>query len=134
LRRLIRWSRSFATAKLRDHLINLLREKVPNAILNGSLSERVPNNINISLPGFDTEYAVLYLDAKGIAISTKSACGGAGGDGSYVVREISHDEERALSTLRFTLGEKTSKNDLDKAVAVLEEYIKLMNSSHSLGA
>lgn len=119
-------SRSFAVAKLRDHLIKLLREKIPNAILNGSVTERVSNNVNISLPSFDTEYATLYLDAKGIAVSTKSACGGAGGDGSYVVREISHDEERALSTLRFSLGEETSKNDLDKVVAVLEEYIKLM--------
>lgn len=121
-------SRSFAVAKLRDHLIKLLKEKIPNAILNGSLSERVVNNVNISLPGFDTEYATLYLDAKGIAVSTKSACGGAGGDGSYVVREISHDENRALSTLRFTLGEETKEVDLGKVVQILGEYIKLIST------
>ena len=123
-------SRSFAVAKLRDYLITLLGEKIPNAILNGSVSERVANNVNISLPGFDTEYATLYLDAKGIAVSTKSACGGAGGDGSYVVREMTHDEERALSTLRFTLGEEASKSDLDEAVQSLDEYIKLMSAGN----
>lgn len=121
-------SRSFAVAKLRDHLIKLLREKIPNVVLNGSESCRVANNVNISLPGFDTEYAMLYLDAKGIAVSTKSACGGAGGDGSHVMREISHDEERALSTLRFTLGEETRESDLNYVVQVLEDFIKLMSS------
>lgn len=119
-------SRSFAVAKFRDYLINLLKEKIPSAVLNGSETARVTNNVNISLPGFDTEYAVLYLDARGIAVSTKSACGGADGDGSYVVREISHDEGRALSTLRFTLGEETRESDIDYAVQVLGAYIKLM--------
>lgn len=119
-------SRSFAVAKLRDHLIKLLREKIPNAVLNGSEEWRVVNNVNISLPSFDTEYATLYLDAKGIAVSTKSACGVGEGNGSYVVREISHDENRALSTLRFTLGEETKKSELDLVVRTLCEYIKLM--------
>ncbi len=119
-------SRSFAVAKLRDHLIKLLREKIPNAVLNGSEEWRVVNNVNISLPSFDTEYATLYLDAKGIAVSTKSACGVGEGNGSYVVREISLDENRALSTLRFTLGEETKKSELDLVVRTLCEYIKLM--------
>lgn len=81
-------------------------------VINGDLWERLPNNINISLPGLDTEFLLLKLDAVGIACSTKSSCLGSEG-GSYVVRAIGGGEERANSTLRFSLGRHTTKKDVD---------------------
>ena len=118
---------SAAIQKVRDYALSKIKT-LPNVVINGSSEHRVPNNINISIPGIDGEYAVITLDAHGIAASTRSACGAGKGQGSHVVRTISGDEARALSTIRFTLGEGTKKKDIDEAVAVLKEHIKLMRS------
>lgn len=91
-------------------------------ILNGSLEKRLPNNLNISFVGVNTEFLLLKLDANGVACSTKSSCLGSSG-GSYVVRAISKSEPRALSTLRFTLGRETTKKDLNFAVKQLIEVL-----------
>jgi cysteine desulfurase len=119
-------SRSEAVAVLRDRTIALLEAAIPACILNGSRTKRIANNINISLPGFDTEYAVITLDAAGIAASTKSACGGKKGNGSEVVRTLTRDEARAHATLRFTLGEETTIDDLETLVHVLKNHLEKM--------
>ena len=89
-------------------------------MLNGSMEngQRLPNNINISIPGLDVEFATLKLDVSGIACSTKSSCLGSGG-GSYVVRALGKGEARALSTLRFTFGRDTTKSDIEYLLKVL---------------
>jgi cysteine desulfurase len=119
-------ARSIATIRLREKLFALMEKEIPNAIVNGSREARVANNVNISLPGFDTEYAVIWLDSKGIATSTKSACGAKESTGSNVVREMTKDTERALSTLRFTLGEETNEADLIQTIKILKEHLALM--------
>ena len=105
----------------------MITERIPGVIINGNREHRVANNVHISIPGVDTEYGVIWLDARGIAASTKSACGVGKGNGSQVVREITGDESRALSTLRFTLGEETKEKDIAHATEVLESYYALMN-------
>jgi cysteine desulfurase len=99
-----------------------LLAQIPGVIINGSREQRVANNVNISIPGIDSEFAVITLDAHGIATSTKSACGTSDSQGSYVVRVIA-DEARALSAIRFTLGESNTKNDIRHAVEVLTEHV-----------
>ncbi len=122
-------SRSLAVAKLRDEGITLLTTEIPGAIVNGSTTARIANNINISIPGLDTEYATIWLDSKGIAVSTKSACGAKESTGSEVVREMTGDNDRAISTMRFTLGEESKFSDIKTAVAVLTEHIALMQKN-----
>lgn len=117
--------RSEKVRVLRDYFFDLLKREIPHVIENGNRDERVANNVNISLPGMDTEYAVIWLDTKGIACSTKSACGMKGKDGSSVIREMTHDEERARSTIRFTLGEETTREDIRRAVDALKEHLTL---------
>lgn len=117
--------RAQRATEIQKHLLALLKEHLPNSVVNGDLDARVPNNINISLPGHDSEYAVLWLDARGIAASTKSACGVGKGNGSDVVREMTHDEARALSTIRFTFGEETKKSDVEHAVKALVHFCAL---------
>jgi cysteine desulfurase len=119
-------ARSLETTRLREKLFKFIENEIPEAIVNGSRESRVANNVNISLPGFDTEYAVIWLDAKGIATSTKSACGAKESTGSSVVREMTGDNTRALSTLRFTLGEETSEDNLNHAVKILKDHLDLM--------
>lgn len=117
---------SVTTTKLRDEFFALLKKEIPNAIVNGSVENRIANNINISIPNLDTEYAVIWLDSKGVACSTKSACGAKESTGSQVVREMTQDDSRANSTLRFTLGEESTMHDIGKAVSILKEHIALM--------
>ena len=114
---------------LRDYMIAQLRTE-KGVVLNGPEGERrIANNVNISIRGMDSEFAVVSLDEKGIACSTKSACGSLHTSGSAVVREMTKDEERAQSTIRFTLGEETTKRDIDHAVKALKEHISLMRQS-----
>ncbi|MCB9812038.1 cysteine desulfurase [Candidatus Nomurabacteria bacterium] len=112
---------------VRDGGIKGLLETIPNAILNGPTGEdRLANNINISILGFDTEYAAVWLDSKGFAVSTKSACSGAGGGESTVVKATSADAARAASTLRFTIGPGTTNEDLHALVTALMAHCALM--------
>lgn len=114
--------------KVRDAGIELIKQHLPQAILNGPAGEnRVANNINLSLPGIDTEYLTVWLDEKGFAVSTKSACSGAGGGESTVVKAISDDSSRASSTLRITLGPDTTKKQLTKLFGEISNHLKLMS-------
>ncbi len=118
--------RSEGIKELQKYFFEKLSTEIPEAIVNGSVEERVANNINISIPGLDTEFAAVVLDEHSIAASTKSACSGAGGGQSRVVKAISGDAARATSTLRFTLGETSNKQEIDTVIKVLTEHIEKM--------
>ena len=94
-------------------------------MVNGSMEacERLPNNLNISLLGIDTEMLTLQLDAKGIAVSTKSSCL-KDEKISYVVAALDKNKSRASSTLRFTLGRGTTKKDIEYTIKVLIDILK----------
>ncbi len=111
------------TTELRNFTIDALL-KIEGVVLNGSREHRVANNVNISIAGIDSEFAVVVLDEKGIACSTKSACSGAGGGGSSVVMAISKDEARANSSIRFTFGEETTHTEIRRAVAALQQHVQ----------
>ncbi len=114
---------------IREAFIVELQAALPEALLNGPDGEnRLPNNINISLPKLDTEFAVIYLDTNGISVSTKSACAGADGGESAVVLAMTGNSERAKSTLRLSLGEETTKSDMQNVLVVLVKYFKKMNN------
>ena len=102
-----------------------LTNEISGCIVNGSVGEkRVANNVNVSIPGIDSEFVVVVLDTHGVSASTRSACSAAGGGESTVVKAISGDSARASSTLRFTLGEDTTKAELDKTVAILAKHVE----------
>jgi cysteine desulfurase len=120
--------RAKAVCTLRNEFITQLLS-IPNCVLNGTQTERVANNVNVSIEGVDAEFAVISLDEKGVACATKSACGSGKGDGSSVVRAISHDDARARSTIRFTLGEDTTARDLEATVAILDAHVAHMREA-----
>jgi cysteine desulfurase len=109
---------------LRDYFVDLLKEKMPNAKVNGSLDHRLPNNINISIPGFESEFLALQLDAEGIACATRSACIQST-TGSYVVRALGKGEAEVMSTLRFTMGKLTTSEELDYTVDILKKITSI---------
>lgn len=116
--------RSEQVSQLRDYFFIELQKYIPEVIINGPLGDaRAPNNVHISIPSLDSEYAVVILDTAGISASTKSACSNKGGGASSVVMAITDDVARASSTLRFTLGPDTTKTDIDQTVAVLTKHV-----------
>ncbi|MES2087463.1 MAG: cysteine desulfurase family protein [Patescibacteria group bacterium] len=121
----IRKKESERLTKLRDYFYSNVLQNIgiEKVIVNGDLKLRLPNNVNISIPGFDSEFGVLKLDALGIACSTKSSCLGSSG-GSYVVEALGGKKERSLSTLRFTFGRETKKSDLDYLLKALTRIIQ----------
>lgn len=110
---------------VRDEAIALLTALDNRIVLNGAGGDdRVANNINISILGTDTEFLAVVLDTLGVAVSTKSACAGAGGGESVVVQTITNDAERARSTLRLTLGPTSTISDIKRAAKVIVSHLK----------
>jgi cysteine desulfurase len=120
--------------KLRDYAIDkLLNIKVGSykIILNGSKEIRLPNNINISIPGISSELLVIELDAKGIEVSSKSACKSGEEGGSYVLEALKILGEKRINeeigSLRVTLGRQTTKAQMDRFVSVLIKILEKYN-------
>jgi cysteine desulfurase len=113
---------------LRNYFWQKIQTGIPEAILNGDLENRLPNNLNISIPGIDPEFTVLCLDEQGIICSTKSACNH-NNEGSLVVSNLYKGlafEGQALgkSTLRFSLGEDITKADINFVVSSLKKIVQ----------
>lgn len=121
--------RAKMVAKVRDAGIEHLLKEIPQAVLNGPVGdERLANNINISIPGLDTEFATVVLDKHGFAVSTKSACAGAGGGESVVVETISSDPARSHSTLRISLSPETTIKNIKDLTKILKSHIEKMSN------
>jgi len=112
---------------LRNWTINEIEKNIDQVRINGSKEKRVANNINISFPGYDSEYLAAYLDKKGFAVSTKVTCDTGASTGSDVVRVVTGDESRANSTLRITLGPFTKKSEMRRFVKALVEGIAFLD-------
>jgi cysteine desulfurase len=120
-------TRAENVAKVRNAGVEHLLKEISGAVLNGPTGdERLANNINISIPGLDTEFATIVLDKHGFAVSTKSACAGAGGGESVVVQAISSDPARSTSTLRISLSPETTLQNLKGLSKVLKVHIEKM--------
>ncbi len=110
-----------------ESAVSYLQNTLPEAVINGPVEvSRLANNLNFSLPGYDTEYAVIWLDKNGVAASTKSACAGAGSGISHVVFTCTQDASRAGSTIRFSVGEETTIGDLMFAIDTLKQFCQKM--------
>lgn len=120
--------RSARIVVLRDQFLQDLQSVVPGVLLNGPRTQRLANNLNISIAGVDGEFAVVALDTAGVAASTRSACASTHGGRSHVVYALSGDEARAASTIRFTLGEETTPKDLQCAVSVLKTHCAMVQN------
>lgn len=110
--------------KIRDYGIQRILKEIPGSSLNGSLENRLPNNINICFPKMDSEFMVIKLDTLGFAVSAASACGTISLENSSYVLEAIGKKECASSSLRFTLGRETKKKDIDLLINALKKIIK----------
>ncbi|MEU4221285.1 cysteine desulfurase family protein [Actinoplanes sp. NPDC026623] len=106
-------------AALRDDLARRVRAAVPDAVYNGETADRLPGNAHFSFPGCEGDALLLLLDAQGISCSTGSACSAGVAQPSHVLLAMGADNDRARSSLRFTLGHTSTAADLDALLAVL---------------
>ncbi|NQV88907.1 MAG: aminotransferase class V-fold PLP-dependent enzyme [Parcubacteria group bacterium] len=113
---------------LRDALISGLRKAVTKTRLNGHVSERLPNNVNISFMDIEGEALLLYLDANGVYASTGSACTSASLDPSHVILALGLPYEVAHGSLRFSLGRSTTQDDIDYVIETLPALVKKLRS------
>jgi cysteine desulfurase len=109
---------------LRDDLIARVREAVPEAVYNGDPTDRLPGNAHFSFPGCEGDALLLLLDAQGIACSTGSACSAGVAQPSHVLLAMGADDDRARSSLRFTLGHTSTAADVDELVAALPAAVE----------
>jgi cysteine desulfurase len=110
---------------LRDDLIRQVLGAVPDAVLNGPTpgAGRLPGNAHFSFPGCEGDALLLLLDAKGIACSTGSACTAGVAEPSHVLLAMGASEALARSSLRFSLGHTTTREDVDALGAVIGEVV-----------
>ncbi|MDU1320552.1 MAG: cysteine desulfurase NifS [Clostridium botulinum] len=113
-------------ANLRGKLIKEVEKRIPEVKLNGprDMSKRLPNNVNISFIGIEGETLLLDLDMNGIFGSTGSACASASLDPSHVLLSIGLPHEVAHGSLRLSLGDKNTEEDIDYVLEVLPKIIK----------
>ena len=109
--------------ELRDYMIERVLTEIPYTKLNGHKTMRLPNNTNFSFRFIEGESLLIMLDMKGICGSSGSACTSGSLDPSHVLLAIGLPHEIAHGSLRLTLSEETTKEDIDYVVDTLKEIV-----------
>jgi cysteine desulfurase len=106
-------------SELRNIFVNQLAAKIPDATINGSPKHNSPHLLSVTFPGFDNERLMMELDEAGIQCAAGSACSASRDEPSHVLSAIGLDEKAIRSTLRFSLGRQTTRQDIEETVAKL---------------
>jgi cysteine desulfurase len=113
---------------LRDELINGVLAQIPDSRLNGHPTQRLPHNANFSFFGVEGEALLLQLDLHGIAASSGSACTSGSLEPSHVLLALGLSHEWALGSLRLTLGRFTTRQHLERVLAVLPSIVEKLRA------
>lgn len=114
--------------QLRDRLIERILEEVPDSYLNGSREQRLPGNASFCFAGIEGESLLIMLDRQGICGSGGSACTTGETDPSHVLLAIGVEKELAKGTLRLTLSEFTTREEIDITVEAVKEQVEKLRS------
>ena len=123
-------------SELRDYLVQQIMEKIPDVYLNGpaDMSRRHPGNANITFEYIEGESILLLLDSFGIAVSTGSACSSKSLEPSHVLSAIGVPDEMIHGTIRFTVGDFTTKEDIDYTVECLVKVVERLREISSVNS
>ncbi|MGI6150689.1 MAG: cysteine desulfurase NifS [Christensenellales bacterium] len=113
-------------AAMRDRLMNGLLERIPDCRVNGDLKHRLPNNLNMCFRYIEGEALLLRLDLAGIEGSSGSACTSGSLDPSHVLLAIGLPHEIAHGSLRLTLGDATTEEDVDYVLETLPGIVRTL--------
>ena len=118
----LRKTEEIRVSQLRDKLITFIQKEFPTAVINGSLSKRIANNVSVSFPDVDNETLMFQLDGRGVSVGTGSACSAGGQEPSYSLTAIGTDKNLINSTLRITLGRQTDEQSIDYLLKCLAKF------------
>lgn len=119
---------------LRDQLIDGILAQIPDVCLNGHRTERLPGNVNVSVRYVEGEALLMRLDLAGVAASSGSACTSGSLDPSHVLLAIGLPHEIAHGSLRLSLGNDTTQEDVDYVLEKLPEIVENLRAMSPLNA
>jgi cysteine desulfurase len=115
--------------KIREELVSSIGETLDGVVVNGTGKKQAPHILNISIADIDSEYVAMYLDQRGIALSTKSAClERTDSSQSHVVAALGGETWRAQNTLRLSFGRGTDAKDIPQIVEKIKEAVAVYQS------
>lgn len=117
---------------MRDRLMNTLLDKIPYSRVNGSVTERLAGNLNMTFECVEGESLLMWLDASGISASTGSACNSASLEPSHVLLSIGVPVEHAHGSLRFSLSHDNTDEDIDHIIATLPGIVQRLRDMSPL--
>lgn len=119
-------------AKLRDYLIDNIQKRIPYVRLNGHPTDRLPGNVNFSFSYIEGESLLLMLDLNGIAASSGSACTSGSLDPSHVLLALGLPHETAHGSLRISIGEQNTKEEIDRVIELLPSIVQKLRDMSPL--
>lgn len=124
--------RSEKERRMRNYLIEKIEQEIPYCRLNGDRSNRLPNNVNISFRFIEGESLLIMLDMRGICASSGSACTSGSLDPSHVLLAIGLPHEIAHGSLRLTLSEENTTEEMDITVKAVKEIVERLREMSPL--
>ena len=121
-------------AKLRDYLKDRILSEIPDTFVNGAMGGRHPGNLNITFKYIEGESILLLLNQYGISVSTGSACSSASLEPSHVLSALGVPVEMIHGTVRFTVGDLTTKEDIDYVVDHLKTIVEKLREISSVNS
>lgn len=118
--------------KLRDRLISGIKDNIDDVILNGHPTDRLPNNVNFSYKYIEGESILLWLDMEGISASSGSACTSGSLDPSHVLLATGLDHGTAHGSIRFTIGDDTTEEEVDFVIEQMKQIVKKLREMSPL--
>lgn len=125
-------ARAAYETELRDYMIERILKEIPYCRLNGHPSRRLPNNVNVSIRFIEGEALLMMLDMKGICASSGSACTSGSLDPSHVLLAIGLPHAIAHGSLRMSLSDETTKEDIDYTVDALKKIVERLRGMSPL--
>jgi cysteine desulfurase len=118
---------------LRDKLAKMVLDSVKEAWINGTMTKRLPGNLNFGFRYVEGESLLLFLDSKGIAVSTGSACSSKKLEPSHVLMSLGLKAEECHGSLRITMGRSNTEEDVDYVARSITEAVERFRSISALG-
>lgn len=113
---------------LQNYFIAQLNEKIPDAVINGTMKHRLPHNLSVGFHGIDSGSVLLSLNQIGVYVSSGSACSAGSDKISHVLEAIGADSEN-YGTVRFSFGKITTKDDVDYLFTHLPEILTILKNA-----
>lgn len=109
--------------QLQNLFLSQLKQHLPEARINGSLKQRLPNNVHITIAGQDNERLLICLEDEGVLAAAGSACSASSEEPSHVLGAVGLSETEARASLRFSMGRDTTPEDIEKTVSALKSSL-----------